>query len=130
MITDDALPAAAESVSNDRGSASVYVLTAAAVVLLAGLAAAAVGSAVVARHRAGAAADLGALAAAASAQTDRGRACNDAERVVRANGARLAACQILGADVIVTAGVSPTMLGTVWGEARVAARAGPVDRVS
>lgn len=112
----------------DRGSASVYVLTAAAVVLLAGMAASVVGSVVVARHRAGAAADFGALAAASSAQRGSGSACAVAERVVRANGARLAGCQVLGADVIVTAAVSPAISGGVWGEAQVAARAGPVDR--
>lgn len=113
--------------SADRGSSSVYVLTAAAVVLLAGMAATVVGSAVVARHRAGAAADLGALAAAASAQQGSGSACAVAQRVVRANGARLAGCRQVGADVLVTAAVAPTILGDEWGEALVAARAGPMD---
>lgn len=112
----------------DRGSASVYVLAAAAVVLLAGMAASVVGSAVVARHRAGAAADLGALAAASSAPRGSGSACAVAQRVVRANGGRLAGCQLVGADVIVTAAVTPAILGDEWGEARVTARAGPMDR--
>jgi len=114
--------------TGDRGSASVYVLTAAAVSLLAGMAATVVGSAVVARHRAGAAADLGALAAASSAHQGSGSACAAARRVVRANGARLAGCQLTGADAVVIAAVSPTILGDEWGEARVTARAGPVDR--
>lgn len=114
--------------SKDRGSASVYVLAAAAVVLLAGMAAGVVGSAVVARHRAGAAADFGALAAASSAQRGSGSPCAVAERVVRANGARLVGCQIRGADAIVTAAVSPAAVGDGWGQAQVAARAGPMDR--
>ena len=108
--------------SGDRGSASVYVLTAAAVVLLAGMAATVVGAAVVARHRAATAADLGALAGAASAPMGDRPACAVAERVVGANGARLIGCQLLGADVLVTTAASPMVLGGLGGEARVSAR--------
>ena len=111
-----------------RGSASVYVLTAAAVVLLAGTAATLIGSAVVARHRAAAAADLGALAAAGSAHLGPAEACATAGRVVRANGARLAGCRVEGPDAVVTAAVRPAGPGARWGEAVVSARAGPVDR--
>src|SRR5262245_20746639 len=52
---------------SDRGAASVWVLAAGLVLVLAGGFGAAIGSATVARHRAQAAADLGALAGAARA---------------------------------------------------------------
>lgn len=109
----------------ERGSSSVYVLAAGAVVLLAGTAAAAVGSAMVARHRAEAAADLGALAAASSATLGAGPACSVATDVVRANGARLVGCRLIGADALVTVTVVPAGPAAAWGQARAAARAGP-----
>ena len=113
----------------DRGSASVYVLAAAAVVLLAGEAGATVGSAVVARHRAASAADLGALAAAARVVFGPGSACVTATRVVHANGARLDACRFDGPASLVTASAQPAGPALRWGRASVSARAGPVGGI-
>ncbi len=84
--------------TRDRGSASVYVLAVSAVTLMVGLAAVAVGTAVVTRHRAEAAADLGAIAAASAALRGQPGACAQAGEVVRANGAKLTGCRLVGAD--------------------------------
>ena len=111
--------------TSDRGSGSVCVLAAAAVVLLAGIAAAAVGSAAVARHRADAAADFAALAAAATAVHGGAAACSAADRIARANGARVVACRVSGLDAVVSVGVAATGLARSFGEAHVSARAGP-----
>ncbi|MBT0767361.1 hypothetical protein KIH74_00410 [Kineosporia sp. J2-2] len=73
--------------NRDRGSGTVLMigLVGVAAVLMAALLG--LGGAVVARHRAGAAADLAALAA-----VDSGEGCAAAGRVAAANGARLAEC--------------------------------------
>ncbi len=80
-----------------------------------------VGAAVVARHRAQAAADLAALAAAARVPAGAAAACAQAGAVARAMRAGVAGCALDGLDVVVTleAGVGR------WGNARAAARAGP-----
>lgn len=109
----------------DRGSATVYVLSAAVVVLAAGGVGAEVGAAVVARHRAAAAADLGALAAAATALRGSPSPCGVAARVVAANAGRMVGCRLVGADAFVTVDVAPAGFGRSWGTARGSARAGP-----
>ncbi|GAA3749782.1 Rv3654c family TadE-like protein [Streptomyces tremellae] len=80
----------------------------------------ALGQAVAARHRAGAAADLAALAAADTAPYGGAAACRRAERVAAAQGARLAACAVQGpvAEVTAVARVGPYA-------PHVRARAGP-----
>ncbi len=83
-----------------------------------------VGSVVVARHRAQAAADLAALAAAAGLPAGTGAACARATAVTRAMGARSAGCVVDDLDVVVTVEVAVAFGG--W-DARAAARAGPVD---
>ncbi|WP_308195078.1 Rv3654c family TadE-like protein [Mycolicibacterium sp. F2034L] len=87
---------------------------------------AAVGSAVLARHRAQAAADLAALAAAGRLAEGLGSACGHADSVAGAMGVALADCQVDGLDVVVAV-EAPVGLG-VWnvGPAHAAARAGPV----
>ncbi|MFD7259883.1 Rv3654c family TadE-like protein [Streptomyces sp. NPDC059874] len=82
--------------SRDRGSATVWAVLVVAVlgavfggVLL-------LGQAVAARHRAAAAADLAALAAAATWAHGPEAACATAIRVARAQGAELAGCRVLG----------------------------------
>lgn len=129
--------------TGDGGSASIHVLASAAVVLVAGMIGALIGSAVIDRHRAAAAADLGALAAAAAAGVSvpgplspapaparAESACATAARVVRANGARLAGCELAGADAVVVAEVDMATWARKWGAARMTARAtaraGPV----
>lgn len=69
----------------------------------------AVGQCVVVRHRAGAAADLAALAASATALEGEAPACACAARVAAAHHTRLAACAIHGevADVTVAAALPP-----------------------
>jgi secretion/DNA translocation related TadE-like protein len=82
----------------------------------------AAGQAVVARHRAAAAADLAALAAA-DRWTDGGEAaCGTADRVARAQGGRLVRCAVRGeiSDITATAG-----RGLFTAEVR--ARAGPPE---
>jgi secretion/DNA translocation related TadE-like protein len=83
--------------------------------------AACLGAAVVARHRAQAAADLAALAAAARIPAGAATACGRAGEVARAMHAGTAECVVDELDVVVTieAGVGR------WGTARAAARAGP-----
>jgi secretion/DNA translocation related TadE-like protein len=79
---------------------------------------------VVARHRAQAAADLAALAAAAGLPAGSQTACVQANAVARAMGVSTADCVVDGLDVVVTIEVG-LAVGR-WGKARAAARAGPV----
>ncbi len=75
----------------DRGAASVWVLVCSALVLLMGIAVSLRTSAVLARHRAGSAADLAALAAAgAIGLAD--DVCAQAVPIARANGGVLVGC--------------------------------------
>lgn len=76
------------------------------------------GSAVIARHRAQAAADLAALAAAARLPDGVEAACGEASVIAAAMGAAVADCKVDDLDVVVTVSA---------GKARAAARAGPVD---
>jgi secretion/DNA translocation related TadE-like protein len=80
------------------------------------------GAAVVARHRAQSAADLGALAAAARLPAGAAAACAQADAVARAMRTDPAGCVVDDLDVVVTIEVG---VGR-WGAARAAARAGPV----
>ena len=75
------------------------------------------GSAVIARHRAQAAADLGALAAAAALPAGGDAACAQASTIAEAMRVVLAHCVVDGLDVVVTIHAGP---------ARAAARAGPI----
>lgn len=95
--------------AGDSGSATVWaalsgMLLCAVFAVVLGL-----GQAVAARHRAGGAADLAALAAADRAFEGRARACAAARRVAEAQGARLLRCAVRGdvADVSVTAPFGP-----------------------
>jgi secretion/DNA translocation related TadE-like protein len=94
-----------------------------AVLLLVTGAGAYVGSAVVARHRAQAAADLAALAAAAWLPAGVTAACTRATVVAREMRVDDVQCRIADLDVIVTAAVAVAFAGV----ARAAARAGPAD---
>jgi secretion/DNA translocation related TadE-like protein len=108
----------------DRGSATVLAtalvaLAAVLSVLLAGLA-----SAVVARHRAGSAADLAALAAASTLGRSPGAACATAERVAQRNGARVSGCAVSLTSVDVSVRVRPAGATGRLGEAIGRSRAG------
>ena len=111
--------------AKDRGGASVLVLAFGLVVVLVGAGCAQVGAAVVARHRAQVAADLGALAGAAWAPSGDTVACDRAAAVVAANGATVEACALDGLDVVVTAVVTMHTGGLLRGSAHASARAGP-----
>ncbi|MDQ0378719.1 secretion/DNA translocation related TadE-like protein [Amycolatopsis thermophila] len=78
------------------------------------------GAAAVARHRASAAADLAALAAAGQAAAGTDAACGRAQWVVDRMGARMVSCRFDGWDALVEVTVS----GPV-GAASGRARAGP-----
>ncbi|MFE5558622.1 Rv3654c family TadE-like protein [Streptomyces sp. NPDC056544] len=106
--------------SRDRGSATVWAALVATVlgavfggVLL-------FGQAVVARHRAAAAADLAALAAAATWAHGPKTACGAALRVARAQGASLGGCLLRGEVAEVTARIAAGPFTAV-----IRARAGP-----
>jgi secretion/DNA translocation related TadE-like protein len=92
-----------------------------AVLMAAFAAVALLGQAVVARHRAGSAADLAALAAADRALDGERPACALAARVASAQGAVLRRCVVVGEISDVTAAV---------GSAQVRSRAGPPIAVS
>jgi secretion/DNA translocation related TadE-like protein len=81
------------------------------------------GSAVVARHRAQAAADLAALAAAARLAAGPETACAQANAVAREMRVSITSCAVDDLDVVVTIEVRLAVGG--WGKAQAAARAGP-----
>jgi secretion/DNA translocation related TadE-like protein len=82
-----------------------------------------VGGAAVARHRAQAAADLAALAAAGRLSLGPDAACAQARNIAAAMGAVVSGCDIQNLDVVVAVTVRPG--SRIAGEARAAARAGP-----
>ena len=85
------------------------------------------GSAVIARHRAQAAADLAALAAATHIADGATAACAQASALAHAMHSTVAQCVVEGLDVLVTVD-SPVTVGRLGvGPARASARAGPVD---
>jgi secretion/DNA translocation related TadE-like protein len=83
------------------------------------------GAAMIARHRAQAAADLASLAAAGRLADGTDAACAYADMVARGMHTTVARCVVDELDVVVTVD-APVALG-VWGPARAAARAGPIE---
>jgi secretion/DNA translocation related TadE-like protein len=85
------------------------------------------GTAVVARHRAQAAADLAALAAAGRLASGTAAACAAASSVAGAMRSTVSSCRVEQLDVVIGVDV-PVQLGR-WGagSARALARAGPAD---
>ncbi len=112
---------------NDRGSATVWsAMAMAALVAVAGVVLQ-LGAAVGARHRAEAAADLGALAAAAHAVEGPDVACAKAAVVTDGMNVVLTSCLLDGWDAVVeVAAAAPAPLA-VLGSAHGRARAGPVQ---
>ncbi|ORA04754.1 hypothetical protein BST17_13610 [Mycolicibacterium bacteremicum] len=80
------------------------------------------GSVVISRHRAHSAADLAALAGAATLVTGRHDACATAGSVAASNSVTLTDCAIDGLDVLVAVEVGTALPG---GSAQARARAGP-----
>jgi secretion/DNA translocation related TadE-like protein len=112
-------------VTDDRGSASLWVLGVGLTVLLFAGAVAAAGSVLVAKHRAQTAADLGALAGAVRAAEGPDVACARARQIIEGNGASLVECRVDGLDVVIGVDVEPAGVGRAIGPARARARAGP-----
>ncbi|MBF6046449.1 helicase [Streptomyces sp. NRRL B-1677] len=108
----------------DRGTATVWVAVAATALCAVFAALLAMGQAVVARHRAGGAADLAALAAADHALEGQDAACGLARRVAAAQGTRVVRCAVSGeiAEVAAEARAGPYAV-------RVRSRAGPAEAV-
>jgi secretion/DNA translocation related TadE-like protein len=88
--------------SSEDGSATVWVLVAATVLLFAVGATTAWGAAVITRHRAAAAADAAALAAATRLPGPVSGACAAARGIAVADGAALTGCRVSGMSVLVT----------------------------
>ncbi|MET7858824.1 Rv3654c family TadE-like protein [Streptomyces sp. NPDC005318] len=87
----------------DRGVATVWVAMTTATLCAVFAVVLALGQAVAARHRAGGAADLAALAAADRALQGMAAACRAAEEVATAQGAVVARCAVQGEIADVTA---------------------------
>jgi secretion/DNA translocation related TadE-like protein len=109
--------------SADRGAATVWVVGGIAIVMAVMAAVYWYGGAVVARHQAEGAADLGALAAAGAAGDGEQAACAEARWVVERMGAALRSCRLSGWDALVEADVGYAPFGS----AAARARAGPVE---
>lgn len=123
-------PARRSRRAGDSGSAGLLALWAALVVLSVAGAGALYGGAVASRHRATAAADLAALAAASSAARGSAQPCDAAGRVAGAQRARLESCHLAGdgsvlVEVTVRVPGLVGLLGARLGPARARARAGP-----
>ncbi len=110
--------------ATDEGSATVWSVGAIAMLCVVFGIVLALGQAVVARHRAAGGADLAALAAADHWARGGIGACATADRVARAQGARLVRCVLTGqvSDVTAASGRGPFA-------AEVRARAGPAADV-
>ena len=87
----------------------------------------AVGSAVIARHRAQAAADLGALAAAGRLALGADAACAWATSIANRMGAAITSCVVEDLDVVVGVNVTAELGRWGVGMAHAAARAGPAE---
>ena len=86
-----------------------------------------IGSAVVARHRAQASADLAALAAAGRLASGVEAACSAAALIAGAMHSTITTCRVEDLDVIVGVEVAVDLGRWGFGSARAAARAGPAE---
>ncbi|MDX6285934.1 MAG: hypothetical protein QOG53_1419 [Frankiales bacterium] len=111
--------------SGEQGIATVVTLTLIALLVLASGCAVLLGSAIAARHRAGAAADFAALAGAGRAVVGTAGACRAAAAVAAAGGARLVSCSVRDGVVDVRAAVPLPGVLARWGWVTAQARAGP-----
>jgi len=115
----------------DEGAGTVLVLGIAGALVLLAAATGVLGDAALARHRAEAAADLAALAAAdvllGRTTGPDGSPCAAAARIAAVNGADITRCspEAATATVVVEVSVTPRGPAAGLGHARAAARAGP-----
>jgi secretion/DNA translocation related TadE-like protein len=114
---------------SDRGGGTVLALGLSALVVLSATVGVVRGLAVLARHRAVAAADLAALAGAVAVLDGPAVACAEADRVALANGGHLSRCVVAGevVEVQVARALPLGRLGRWTAVGR--ARAGPVAAV-
>ncbi len=110
---------------DDRGSATVLVLALATVLTTVAGVLISTGLLVVTRHRADAAADLAALAAAGRAAEGSAAACAAAARTATGGSGRLVSCRLDGQDAVVRVEVLPPGRLAALGPATGQARAGP-----
>ncbi len=113
-------------VDGDRGVATVWAAGAIAVLVSLAVFGLHLGEAMVVRHQVESAADLAALAGAATVVAGEQYACTQARRVTDRMRVQLTSCQIRGWDVLVDVAAQPEgWLGSL-GAATGRARAGPV----
>ncbi|QEN16354.1 helicase [Mycobacterium sp. ELW1] len=110
---------------DEHGVATVLAAVLIATVAAITVAGVQVGSAVVARHRAQAGADMAALAAAMWLPQGPETACRQAAAVSRAMGTALSGCDVDELDIVIHVDVATGRL--LGSRAHAAARAGPID---
>jgi secretion/DNA translocation related TadE-like protein len=118
-------PRRARPVHGDDGIATVWAAAGVAVIMAALLLGLHLGAAVTARHRAEAAADLAALAAAGHAVHGIGAACLKAKAIAEEMGGEVARCLLLEWDALVEIHVRVPLTLPGTGKAVGRARAGP-----
>lgn len=111
----------------DRGSATIWAVAGIAALLLLGAMVMEVGAATATRHRADAAADLAALAAAEYATDGEQAACDHARWVAGGMRVHLARCRLAGWNALIEVSDQPTGVLAGFGAATAHAMAGPVD---
>jgi secretion/DNA translocation related TadE-like protein len=112
-------------VSDESGAAGLTAVAAVAVLIAVTGALTHIGTAVVARHRAQAAADLAALAAATQIASGAEAVCARAAFVARSMDAAVTECAVDGLEVVVHVEVGVDLGAWRSGPAHAAARAGP-----
>jgi secretion/DNA translocation related TadE-like protein len=118
------------AVGHQAGFATVWVVTAMAVVAVAAAVAMSVGVATVERHRAAAAADAVALSVALDAISGQTAACSAGGTLGRLNGAVLTRCMVNGSVAEVAVAVRLPGPLAALGPATGRARAGPASELS
>lgn len=114
---------------DDRGSATIWTVGGIAVLMLVAAVIVEVGAATVVRHRAEAAADLAALAAAEHATDGQSAACDRARWVAEGMRVRVDRCWLRGWDALVEVSAPPAGLLTSYDPAHARAMAGPANPV-
>jgi secretion/DNA translocation related TadE-like protein len=115
---------------HDRGSATVWAAAGVAVIMTVFLVGLHLGAALIARHRAEAAADLAALAAAGVAVEGAEAACDRAGEVAAAMGGTVTSCGLVGWEALVEVRVPTEVALPGIDGAAGRARAGPVPSTS
>ena len=111
----------------ERGAATVAACLALTALLTVTLLMGEIGAVIVARHRAQAAADLGALAAAGALSTGPGDACAQARDIGQRMRVRVHTCAVADWDVTVVAEITASLGPFGARVVRATARAGPAD---